>query len=106
MTVGILGGGQLGLMLAESLRKLDTPVVVLEPDDEAPCAQRLAGVMERPLDDADALTEFFGRCERVTSIPRAVSHLGVALLKGLALTSEVFGALVGRPVARLPLTAT
>ncbi len=66
MTVGILGGGQLGLMLAESLRKLDTPVVVLEPDDEAPCAQRLAGVMERRLDDAAALTEFFGRCERVT----------------------------------------
>lgn len=66
MTVGILGGGQLGLMLAESLRKLDTPVVVLEPDAEAPCAQRLAGVMERPLDDAAALTEFFGRCHRVT----------------------------------------
>jgi 5-(carboxyamino)imidazole ribonucleotide synthase len=66
MTVGILGGGQLGLMLAESLRKLDTPVVVLEPDSEAPCAQRLAGVMEHALDDEAALTEFFGRCERVT----------------------------------------
>jgi 5-(carboxyamino)imidazole ribonucleotide synthase len=59
MTVGILGGGQLGLMLAESLRKLDTPVRVLEPDAEAPCAQRLAGVLARRLDDPEALTEFF-----------------------------------------------
>jgi 5-(carboxyamino)imidazole ribonucleotide synthase len=53
-------------MLAESLRKLDTPVLVLEPDDEAPCAQRLAGIMPRPLDDAHALAEFFARCTRVT----------------------------------------
>lgn len=66
MTVGILGGGQLGLMLAESLRKLDTPVLVLEPDAEAPCAQRLAGVMAKPLDDARALETFFAQCDRVT----------------------------------------
>lgn len=66
MTVGILGGGQLGLMLAESLRKLDTPVLVLEPDPEAPCPQRLAGVVEAPLDDAKALEAFFARCDRVT----------------------------------------
>jgi 5-(carboxyamino)imidazole ribonucleotide synthase len=66
MTVGILGGGQLGLMLAESLRKLDTPVRVLEPDPEAPCAQRLAGVVARPLDDASALSAFFSGVERVT----------------------------------------
>lgn len=50
-------------------------------------------------------SSYFGRCERVTSIPRAVSHLGVALLKGLALTSEVFGALVGRPVHGFSLEA-
>lgn len=66
MTVGILGGGQLGLMLAESLRKLDTPVLVLEPDPETPCAQRLAGVVARPLDDPNALADFFARCEHVT----------------------------------------
>lgn len=66
MTVGILGGGQLGLMLAESLRKLDTPVLVLEPDAEAPCAQRLAGVMAKPLDDPRALEAFFRQCDRVT----------------------------------------
>ncbi len=66
MTVGILGGGQLGLMVAESLRKLDTPVRVLEPDPEAPCAQRLSGVVQRPLDDPRALAAFFEGCNRVT----------------------------------------
>jgi 5-(carboxyamino)imidazole ribonucleotide synthase len=66
MTVGILGGGQLGLMLCESLRKLDTPVVVLDPDPESPCAQRLSGVMANALDDGAALASFFGRCTRVT----------------------------------------
>lgn len=64
--VGILGGGQLGLMLAEALRKLNTEVVVIEPDAEAPCAQRLANVMQRPLDDAAALAEFFSRCDVAT----------------------------------------
>lgn len=64
--VGILGGGQLGLMLAEALRKLNTEVVVLEPDAEAPCAQRLANVLRRPLDDAAALAELFSRCDVAT----------------------------------------
>lgn len=66
MTVGILGGGQLGLMLAESLRKLDTPVVVLEPDADAPCARRLAGIMPSALDDPKALETFFAACDVAT----------------------------------------
>ncbi len=65
-TVGILGGGQLGLMLAESLRKLSTGVVVIEPDADAPCAARLAGVVRRPLDDAAALRDVFARCDVAT----------------------------------------
>lgn len=82
MTVGILGGGQLGLMLAESLRKLDTPVLVLEPDAETPCAQRLAGVVARPLDDAKALADFFGRCEVVTYDSENTSSGPLALHAG------------------------
>jgi 5-(carboxyamino)imidazole ribonucleotide synthase len=66
MTVGILGGGQLGLMLAEALLRLDTPVRVLEPDPEAPCARRLAGVVAQPLDDAGALADFFAGVDCVT----------------------------------------
>jgi phosphoribosylaminoimidazole carboxylase (NCAIR synthetase) len=36
LRVGILGGDQLGLMLAESARKLDTPVWVLEQGPRRP----------------------------------------------------------------------
>ncbi len=59
--VGILGGGQLGLMLADSLRRLNTEVVVLEPDPEAPCALRLAGVLPYRYDDAQGLRTLFSK---------------------------------------------
>lgn len=65
-TVGILGGGQLGLMLAESLDALGQGSVILEPDARAPCALRRANVITRPLGDADALRDFFGRVEVAT----------------------------------------
>lgn len=64
--VGILGGGQLGLMLAESLRKLDTPVLVLEPNLESPCALRLSGVVARGFDEPEALADFFGKVRVAT----------------------------------------
>lgn len=66
MTVGILGGGQLGLMLAESLDRLGQAVVVLEPDSDSPCAQRRANVMPAPLTDPKAIAEFFSRVDVAT----------------------------------------
>jgi 5-(carboxyamino)imidazole ribonucleotide synthase len=64
--IGILGGGQLGLMLSESLFHLGADVTVLEKDPDAPCARRLAGVMKKPYDDAKALEELFLKCDAVT----------------------------------------
>jgi 5-(carboxyamino)imidazole ribonucleotide synthase len=64
--IGILGGGQLGLMLSESLFHLGADVTVLEKDPDAPCARRLAGVMKKPYDDAKALEELFQKCDAVT----------------------------------------
>ena len=66
MTVGILGGGQLGLMLAESLDRLGQAVVVLEPDADSPCAQRRANVIAAPLTDPKALETFFARVDVAT----------------------------------------
>ena len=40
MSVGILGGGQLGLMLGESLNKLGEDWRVYDPDPLAPTAVR------------------------------------------------------------------
>lgn len=66
MNIGILGGGQLGLMLAESLDRLGQGVVVLEPDPDSPCAQRRAQVLAAPLTDAKALEDFFRRVDVAT----------------------------------------
>ena len=60
-TVGILGGGQLGLMLAESLDRLGHEVVVLEKDPDSPCAQRRSNVIRAGADDPAALTDFFSK---------------------------------------------
>ncbi len=65
-TVGILGGGQLGLMLAESLDHLGHEVVVLEADPDSPCAQRRSNVIAAGPTDAKALAEFFSRVDIAT----------------------------------------
>lgn len=36
-TVGIIGGGQLGKMMAQSAQKMGFKVVVLDPDETCPC---------------------------------------------------------------------
>lgn len=64
--IGILGGGQLGLMLSESLRKLGQDVVVLEPDFEAPCALRLASVQRSDFTDSLGLASFFSQVRVAT----------------------------------------
>lgn len=83
--IGILGGGQLGLMLAESLHHVGADVTVLEKDPDAPCARRLAGVMKKPYDDAKALEELFGKCDAVTfdseNVPSAPLEPYAAKLK-------------------------
>lgn len=64
--VGILGGGQLGLMLAESLDRLGQDTVILEPDPDAPCATRRANVIAAAVDDAQGLEALFSRVDVAT----------------------------------------
>ncbi len=64
--VGILGGGQLGLMLAESLDRLGRDTVILEPDPDAPCNTRRGNVMLHRFDDPVGLAAFFARVEVAT----------------------------------------
>jgi 5-(carboxyamino)imidazole ribonucleotide synthase len=66
MKVGILGGGQLGLMLAESLYRFDKLVTVLDSDPVAPVAARLAQVITARYDDAEALATLFDGARAVT----------------------------------------
>lgn len=64
--VGILGGGQLGLMLAEALQQLDAEVHVFDPDPEAPAARRLPHVTTAQWSDGAALARFASGCDVLT----------------------------------------
>jgi 5-(carboxyamino)imidazole ribonucleotide synthase len=64
MKVGILGGGQLGLMLAQAARKLEIEPIVLDPKTGA-VAGRVARHLEAAWDDPSALDEL-AACDVVT----------------------------------------
>lgn len=66
MKVGILGGGQLGLLLAEALSRFDTAVTVLDSDPVAPVATRLSQVLTARYDDPEALATLFDGAAAVT----------------------------------------
>ncbi|MBI5975409.1 5-(carboxyamino)imidazole ribonucleotide synthase [Staphylococcus canis] len=56
-TIGIIGGGQLGKMMAQSAQKMGFRVVVLDPDPECPCQNVAHQFIEAAYDDMDALKE-------------------------------------------------
>jgi len=53
-TIGVLGGGQLGRMMAVVARQMGYRIVVLDPSPRCPTAQVSDGVVVGALDDADA----------------------------------------------------
>jgi len=63
--LGIIGGGQLGMMLARSAEPLGIPCVALDPDPGCP-ASHACEVIAGAFDDADALDAFASRCDVVT----------------------------------------
>lgn len=66
MKVGILGGGQLGLMLAEAVYRLDRQVTLLDSDPVAPATTRLSQVLTARYDDPEALATLFDGARAVT----------------------------------------
>ncbi len=65
-TVGILGGGQLGMLLAESIYRYGGTVAVYDPDVNAPAHRLAARSFTKPFTDTIALGEFFDHCDVVT----------------------------------------
>ncbi|HTY93030.1 MAG TPA: 5-(carboxyamino)imidazole ribonucleotide synthase [Steroidobacteraceae bacterium] len=65
MTVGIVGAGQLGRMLALAGYPLGLDFLFLDPAEQPPAAG-LAPVLRSPFDDPAALRILAGRCEVVT----------------------------------------
>lgn len=64
--IGIIGGGQLGRMLALSAARLGFRVVVLDPNPACAAAQVANEVIAAPYDDEAALTRLAERCAVVT----------------------------------------
>ncbi|HEV2131239.1 MAG TPA: 5-(carboxyamino)imidazole ribonucleotide synthase [Longimicrobiaceae bacterium] len=65
-TIGIVGGGQLGRMMALEARRMAYRVVVLDPQEDAPAAQVADEHIAAPLGDLDAARELARRSDVVT----------------------------------------
>lgn len=65
MKVGVLGGGQLSLMLAEAARELDIEVIFIDPAADA-CARQAAAHIEAEYDDPQALVALAEQVDVVT----------------------------------------
>ena len=65
-TIGIIGGGQLGRMLAMAAARLGYRTIILEPQADCPAAQVANRQIVAPYDDAAALAELARLCDVVT----------------------------------------
>lgn len=65
-TIGIIGGGQLGRMLAMEARRMGYRTLVLDPGPNPPGAQVADDHIRAPLDDLDAARELARRSDVIT----------------------------------------
>ncbi|HUG30734.1 MAG TPA: 5-(carboxyamino)imidazole ribonucleotide synthase [Candidatus Limnocylindria bacterium] len=79
-TIGILGGGQLGRMLALSGRDLGYRVVVLDPDPDAPAVGIADRIEVAAYDDVEAAQRMAAECAVVTY---ELEHVGPAVVAAL-----------------------
>lgn len=80
--VGVLGGGQLGMMLAGSLFKLGADVALYDPDPHSPAKRRYANVTTASWTDREALARFFSEVDVVTYEFENVDPTVIAELAG------------------------
>lgn len=79
--IGILGGGQLGRMLAMAAARLGLVTRIYDPDPTAPAAQVAAGHICAPWDDAEALARF---ARSVAVVTLEFENVPLATLEALA----------------------
>jgi 5-(carboxyamino)imidazole ribonucleotide synthase len=65
-TIGVLGGGQLGRMMAVVARQMGYRIVVLDPSPRCPTAQVSDGVVVGALDDLDAARHLARQVDVIT----------------------------------------
>jgi 5-(carboxyamino)imidazole ribonucleotide synthase len=80
-TLGIIGGGQLGLMMLEPARRLGIRTCVIDPSAAAPCAQRADTFILGSLSDPEKLHDVV-RQSNVTTYE--IEHIETSALQSLA----------------------
>ncbi|MFY7963613.1 MAG: 5-(carboxyamino)imidazole ribonucleotide synthase [Chitinophagaceae bacterium] len=65
-TIGILGGGQLGRMMALAAREMGYNIVVLDPTPNCPCGQVADKQIVAAFDDIEAAKELLESCDVIT----------------------------------------
>ncbi|MBR6071429.1 MAG: 5-(carboxyamino)imidazole ribonucleotide synthase [Acholeplasmatales bacterium] len=79
-TVGIIGGGQLGMMLAEALKKYNAKVIALDPNPKCSASFVCDEIIESKYDDLDNLIKLAKKVDVITyefeNVPAvALKHL-------------------------------
>jgi 5-(carboxyamino)imidazole ribonucleotide synthase len=80
-TIGILGGGQLGRMLATAAAELGFDVHVFTPESDSPAARVAARTTVASYDDAAALAAFAAAVDVVTFEFESVPHRAAEILR-------------------------
>ncbi|PHK50554.1 5-(carboxyamino)imidazole ribonucleotide synthase [Staphylococcus edaphicus] len=65
-TIGIIGGGQLGKMMAQSAQKMGFKVIVLDPDIACPCRYVAHEFINADYDDPNALNQLGQKTDVIT----------------------------------------
>ncbi|QIO60032.1 5-(carboxyamino)imidazole ribonucleotide synthase [Rhizobium leguminosarum] len=86
-TIGIIGGGQLGRMLAIAAARLNFRTVILEPQADCPAAQLANRQITAAYDDPAALAELADICDVVTY---EFENVPVAAAERLSATVSVY----------------
>lgn len=80
-TIGVLGGGQLGRMLALEARRLGYRVITLDPEPDSPCGQVADEQIVAPYDDREAVLKLGRAADVVTYEFENVSAASVRALE-------------------------
>src|SRR3954469_21561489 len=85
-TIGVLGGGQLGRMMAVAARQMGYRIIVLDPSPRCPTAQVADGVVVGTLDDIEAARHL---ARQVDAITLDTEHVPADVLEAIAAIAPV-----------------
>lgn len=80
-TIGIIGGGQLGRMMAVSAKQMGYKVAVLEPKKDSPCAQLADYEINAPYGDMNAVKKLADLSDVITYEFENVDHTALLWLE-------------------------